>query len=805
MSIKDEGIPPALHIAPSDILAGLAAAERGMLATFLALFDDGKLSNRLKDLITRYVDSTTGHADKIIKKLFSSEATAGISVATELAKGIESRRDYWHDSTHSDEMLRLILWICLREALQLPARLSATTRGSRHLADDVAAALIHALDPPNTLKSSKRWLHKQGWLDQDTPAITLADVVVPVLDELLANSLGGENAPSEQERRSQLTQALAGFRQYGADNYAELLNKTGANRSNDHAILITAMLGGGLGAFGTTVSLAGFSAYIAAAKASAFIPMVSGPGLVSFVSVLSNPLTILGIVGGGGWWLASSAQEKANLASRVIALLSLNGLQAGGDHIQEITKSFAMASQLDASMGIKAKATDTYKQEWALLEPLWQAKSSVPDANVTAQMNTPIAELTPQGVEKHNAAALWAMSLGDTLYAYAAVNPMVIDAADFSRIIDIHGRVDFGQLAQGILDGSANSIIGATAHLKGYTAEMAVADQLVKSGHTVSFPAAANEPGWDLLVDGEQFQVKFHDTLLGLQRHFERYDYPVIANTELAESIPAEWADKVFFIDGLSNELITQVTEDSLMAGANMLAAPPLHFAATISLVNGLLGYYRGQLTAKQTVEQVLLDGTVRVGLFGAGGVVGASVGFMVFGPAGAWVFGTAAPVLAQTQTSKVTGLLKKHAKGTAYREWEDTMHRHLDTLQQTVLRALENKRRQMAAKLHPKPENELEHYINWRLGDDDTFIQETALRLADIQRSETHPPEQRLAALLKAMASCGVHPYIYQPPLRELELCLAARPGMGAVVEEAGERVHGLIGRMTALRWGKK
>lgn len=320
------------HIAPSDILIGLAVVERGMLSTFLALFNDGKLSNRLKGLISQGVDSTTGYAEDVRKKLFSPDTRSDKSIATDLAKDIESQRDFWINSKHSDEMLRLILWIRIRESLHLPARLSITTRGNRQLADDVTAALIHALDPPNMLKSSKRWLHKKGWLDQNTPAITLADIVVPVLDELLAHSLIGDNAPSQEERRAQLDKALAGFRSHGADNYAELLNNTGANRSNDNAILITVMLGGGLGAFGTTVSLAGFSAYIAAAKASAFIPMVSGPGLVSFVSVISNPVTILGIVGGGGWLLASSAQEKANLAiaSRVIALLCLCGLQAGG-------------------------------------------------------------------------------------------------------------------------------------------------------------------------------------------------------------------------------------------------------------------------------------------------------------------------------------------------------------------------------------------------------------------------------------------------------------------------------------------
>jgi hypothetical protein len=61
----------------------------------------------------------------------------------------------------------------------------------------------------------------------------------------------------------------------------------------------------------------------------------------------------------------------------------------------------------------------------------------------------------------------------------------------------------------------------------------------------------------------------------------------------------------------------------------------------------GLLAYRRGQLTGKQALEQILLDDMVRMGLAGSGGVVGASVGLMMFGLAGAWVFGAGVALIA--------------------------------------------------------------------------------------------------------------------------------------------------------------
>ncbi|EWH01907.1 hypothetical protein [Halomonas sp. BC04] len=354
-----------------------------------------------------------------------------------------------------------------------------------------------------------------------------------------------------------------------------------------------------------------------------------------------------------------------------------------------------------------------------------------------------------------------------------------------SSRLDIGIGLSFGELAEQILDGNDREVLGGISQLKGYVAEKAVAAQLAAAGHTVSFPEATNEPGWDLLVDGQEFQVKFHSTLDGLRQHFARYDFPFITNTELAGQIPAVWADKVFFVDGLSNELVDQVTRESLGAGAEILNPSVISIAGSISAARGLLAYRRGQLTGKQALEQILLDGMVRMGLAGSGSVVGASVGLMMFGPAGAWVFGAGTPVLSQMLTARVTEVLRKQIKGKAHSYWEAQAHLELAALQSQVLGALIHKQDQLQKKLAEIPDNLAGDYLRWRLQDDYCFSQECHQRLLRLDSVTRPQPEQRLADTLRVMTVCGVHPAIYQSELHAVTDRLKERPGLTGLLEQ--------------------
>lgn len=105
-------------------------------------------------------------------------------------------------------------------------------------------------------------------------------------------------------------------------------------------------------------------------------------------------------------------------------------------------------------------------------------------------------------------AAMSALTLGELLYHLHVLNPQVLQAADFSRILTFPIRWNSPRLPMPWLRWAPRAQLGAISNLKGYVAEQVVASQLVQQGHIVEFPATANEPGWDLMVDGIKFQIE---------------------------------------------------------------------------------------------------------------------------------------------------------------------------------------------------------------------------------------------------------------------------------------------------------
>ena len=785
--MKEKPIDTEPPITPVDVLTGLGGADRNLLATSLALFEDSKLWRHAEKLVSRGADAA--------QRAWTNTSQSVVAEATE---EINKTKEQWRLSEWSDDDLRLLLWIRLREALGLPPRLSASCRGCAHLADDVAASLITSLDPAGMAKSGHRWLYKQGWLAQGEQATTLSHIVVPVLDELLEQSLEGEGeVPDRDARRQHWAEALSALRQLTQAEQDTLLHETGATQLNNRALLRSLALGGSLGAFGLTVSSAGFSAYILAAQASAFIPVVTGPGLVSLVAVVSNPVFIAAAAGGGAWSFARSARREvnANVAARVVAMLAIQGLQTGRGGLESLRRSFDRVPDLVSSMQLARSARDGWQAEWESLQVLLRDRAEEPPAWLLSGMETAIdpdvpetglspGQHTPTGSETKNAAALSALTVGDVVYSYYAIDPTAVQAVDFSHVADIDGRIDFSVLANDMLEGSDQAVLGGISRLKGYVAEKAVAAELTAAGHVIRFPEASNEPGIDLLVDGQPFQVKFHATPQGIREHFDTYDYPVFANSELDGEIPEEWADQVYFIDGLSNELVTDITESSVHAGGNLFDTAVLTSVGVISVARGVFAYRGGQVTGQQAFEQVLLDGSVRMGLAGGGSVVGSAVGFVAFGPAGAWVFGAGAPVLAAMQTGRVSASVRQRVKGETHRQWEEATHGRLDALQQTVLRALHWKIDTLEAKVAATPGNEAGIYLKWRFADDIRFARECRQRVAAITRSHWEMPEQRATELFRWVAVCAVHPAAYQPEMRAIAALLGERPGLSELVD---------------------
>ena len=765
-------------------MRGLGGAKRELLCTCLALVDESTLMKRLAARIEQGKEF-----------LFESRAEAN-----DMVSRLEVAQNHWmKESGLSDDELRVLLWIRLRESLGLPPRLSASRKGALALGGDVTAALISALDPPGAIKSGRRWLAARGWLDREESAVALEDIVVPVLDEFLEASLEQEGAEVDRDdRRKLLEGALKHMTRLDAAERQPILDSMGVNRTNDGAALSILLTGGGLVGFGAAVNLAGFSAYILAAQASAFIPLVSGPGLVSFVSVLSNPITIIAGTAAVGVAAHSSAKRKIGtlVGARIVAMLVLSGLRSNAGATRRLVHAFGQVENLEAAGPevIKQKVLHAYREEWQLVWGKGQRREKPVDPAIERGMERPLADILEarkpgQRDELVNAMALAGLTLGDLMYNAAAIDPTVLKAADFAHAADLDGRIEFAEFAKMLLKSEDAPLQGSVSRLEGYVAEHAVAAQLTASGHAVEFPRAANNEGWDLLVDGQRFQVKFREDTAGIEEHFERFDYPVIANTELAGRIPEEYADRVFFLDGLGTETVEAVTDRSLAAGDAMMDPNVPAFAFLISVSRGAINAHQGRVTPLQAVEQVMLDGTVRVGLATAGGIGGPALGLMLFGPAGAWVFGIGAPIIAQSFTTRVSGWIDRVYPFGERRAWRDDCDRALAALSEAIEAGLQAKRDQLKTKIRKSPGNDAGRYLRWRLWDEVRHLEEIERRLRATTESAPVSPEAHLSELLRLVSMASLHPVTFQLELLEVSRSIQRKPGL---VDELRKLGHG-------------
>lgn len=770
-----------------DILIGFGSADRKLLATFIALFEDSKLSKRVKgkagELFNDLGDSWTKATGRDFLHLQNEKGEDYLSV--------KSQMEYWLDEKKfSDDDLRIILWIYLRLALQLDPVISISERSLKRHATEITAATINAFDPPKFSKKIKEYL-SQHTTQESVQKITLDEIVVPVLNEMMSAAFSGETELDIETKKTIINDIRSNLTDLNQDDQKEILDSIGAKEFNDDAIRKVILTGGGLAAFGGAVNVAGFSAYILAAQASAFIPLVSGQALVSFVSVLSNPITMIGGTVAIGYW----ANDKANrsihsaLAIRVVSMLALQGMSNRdkmGTHLRRILNSFERIDQINDFGELPEKVTNSYLQQWKLVSKIKRKQLPEVDSKVSEWLDQPIENLYPylegnldQNNELSKTAWVTGLTIGDILYSMAAIDPTVIKSADFSRIKDLGDRLSFSEFAQEISKMAPSSYLGASSNLKGYVAEHVVASQLALQGHNIELATASNEPGWDILVDGEKFQIKSLSSSGGIRSHFNTYDYPVIANSELKDQIPSDLEGRVFFVDGFSDELVSHVTERSLSHGADMYEPDVPLFAMGVSTAFALHDYSSGKIRSDQAIEQVLMDGGTRVGLATLGGFLGSGIGLVIYGPAGALIWGGLMPVLAQSQTSLVKGKVQNFVKTKEFLEWEKNLERVLKALFAIIDDELNKKIEQLRNKYRQCGSDVTSEFLKRRFADEGRHLHEMKSEVKKISNNKSQSMEEKAIKTIRFLAYSTIHPIHYQEELPKISEILKDKPSL--------------------------
>ncbi|WP_426237432.1 hypothetical protein [Pararhizobium sp. DWP1-1-3] len=766
-----------LYVPPWTILAGLGALNRRELCNLIASFEATTLLSmsmgRVSDILSRFQ-----------KDGRSTETTA-------FARRLKEAADALAVSEASERALRIRLWVRMAEALDVDALLPLSTRRANSVGAGVAfkAAAIMAMPVADdaddiqktafqkvlrTVKSIKgRQHHDFAFLVAEQ-----AQLVTKAVAEAAASGEMSEQLRSAVgERIRDLIRSLP----------PELRDDAMRNALTAGDRTALAVLATGTTAFsiGVGVNLAGFSAYILAAQAAAFIPFMSGPAVVSTLFMLANPLFSIPVIVGIGY-LANrhvNGGQAAKLAAIVAVQLALRGLSAEREGLAVTLNDFRAATEADfTSLQVNIKV-DTLSRIAKVTEAM---DAGLPNAPGDLKVSTLVSDrygallegvLSRSRGDAAEAAAVAGLTAGDIVYNAVSIDPMVVAAADFSRSEDIGDIFLFGAFADKVGSMTATAAAGAGNNLRGYVSEQLVAARLAEMGYLVSFPETSNNAGFDLLVDGLPFQVKCLQSLDGLREHFAKYpDMPVYANSELAESVVnsgAAWAKLVFYVDGFDREIADLIMSTSMEAGEALDDLNVPYFAMAVSSARNLHRVWRGRMPLSDLPFSVVMDASIKGGLSAVGALSGKALGLLAFGPAGALVLGGVGGVSALAGA----GWSREQATRLLSSEWLADLDASTERFRQVVITAVRSKIGMLQEKREQVPDTfpEIGNWIDARFADDIVSLGEVAYDLEAVCPALSQPTQAR--ACLAAMDVAKVHPLAVEVELTELLSVLSSEP----------------------------
>ena len=775
-----------MHIPPWSILAGFGSLTRRELSDLLAVFEDTSLLN----VVTGRLSDLAGRRRKASEETDTDAA---------FQRRLKETSDTVFQSDRADAMLRLQLWHKTRQGLDLEPAIPLATRTANLRAADVAQRAADQLRDSITQSEARTswtdlpdriWSRVGEFFSSKGPA-DFSEVVGAQASRMLAEA--AQEGLLDDDTKKAL---VAKVREQLKDAPPELRDQSveQALNAGDATALTILTTGSSLVGLGVAVELAGFGAYILAAKASAILPLIGGKAAVSGLAVLANPFFIVPAIVGGGAIASRQFQRSANtkLASGLATQMALTGLSAGRTGLATCLDDFKSMTAKDiqeAGVG----AAQWYNRKVDLIgdlvgNPLPETPGRPPQA-----LDKPPTGAALDGLEQvlfpaqkggaSEAMAVGGLTAADIVYHAAAIDPSVVSAARFSRPSEgLSDIFRFGAFADRVQDLSGDELIGVESHLRGYVAEQLVATRLQEKGHQVEPAPTPNTPGYDLVVDGEPFQVKCLSDMGGLREHFAKYDYPVYANAELIEKVNVsehEWADRVHFIEGYDRETAETIMQQSLEHGAALDDLNVPVFAVAVSAAKNVHAWWKGSLSLADLPFEVAVDGAVKGSLTAAGGFAGQSIGLLLFGPAGAVVFGA------------VGGTGALFGSGWAREKFDQVLLapewiRQMDEPTEDFRVALKAVLRRKIGILKDKVdrldafEGELVAWIRARLMDNALAIAEGVTELEFYIVEQNQP--RRATELLRLVKDLGVHPWSVRSQLASVAERLVEKPTVGGV-----------------------
>lgn len=370
-------------------------------------------------------------------------------------------------------------------------------------------------------------------------------------------------------------------------------------------------------------------------------------------------------------------------------------------------------------------------------------------------------------------AAYAGLTLGDFLYNYIRIDPEVVRGVEFARAADVDGVLSFAHFANTKADLSGVSLDGLHSQLQGYVAEQIAAHHLIAQGHDVLFPATANNPGWDIMVDGHPFQVKCLTDPGGVLEHLHRYpDIPVIVNADLAHQVGNHAG--VYVDSELHHDAIRQATEDSLDRGRDMADFEIPWLSLGVSGAFNLYYMIKNGTDIKAMLTCTATDTFGRVLGGTTGNYAGAAAGLLLFGPAGAIVVGAIGAIGGAGVGRRLVVL----GRGSLVAEEAASVRGAVRSVAETAIGAMPakiqawtNKSELMLDSLSGSRPNQakVQLAMGIRMKDHIDHWKQKKNELEALVKDSNQEPQSAFERLLTLVHRAGIHSHHIQNPLEEL------------------------------------
>ncbi|GEM_PF-2063632 len=325
-----------------------------------------------------------------------------------------------------------------------------------------------------------------------------------------------------------------------------------------------------------------------------------------------------------------------------------------------------------------------------------------------------------RGLTKAELAAYGSVTLAEFIWVWHNIDPALIRAADFASTESITSGWDFANYIHNCYDSlPVAAKDGFLSRLSGYVAEQHVAAAFEKAGYAVQVAETANQPVWDLLVDGHAVNVKSVADLAGIKAD-------ALAHPDVTYIVPEHIAStselpNVLPMPGFDHGAIKESVKDGIGSahGEGAIHGLGVH----LPLITVAFATYRNYKLVKDygqepmvAVGHGIIESVGRGAGVVLGGKAGAVAGFAVGGPLGAVIGGIGAGIIGAILGGGAAEWVKARALKSALAEMESALSDFGASFREKVpairallsgqLKTVERSRSKLAEELHRRWSN---------------------------------------------------------------------------------------------------